>query len=319
MPSVGVETRRPVGLRRRKIGGLTLARWREAIQGYIFILPWVIGFLAFTAIPMFSSLYYSFTQYNVLSPPVFIGPENYRFAFFTDHLFWLSIRRTVTWMIFTIPIGIIGSLFAAILLNQALKGTTVWRTCFFLPSLTPAVAAAVLWVILLTPQTGIVNTYLRRAGLPAPGWLSSVGWALPSLTLIAFWTGIGGTRMLIFLAALQGVPQELYESAEIDGAGSIQKFLHITLPMVSPAMFFNVVMGIIGAFRVFGMAYVATAGGPAFATWFYALHLYRMAFNSFDMGYASALAWILFVITMIVTAFQFKFAGRWVYYEGGGR
>lgn len=292
-------------------------RRREALQGYLFISPWVLGFIFFTAGPMLASLYYSFADYHIQRPPRFVGIENYVYAFSGDRLFWLSVRKTVYWSVLTVPVGLIASLVAAILLNQGLKGTAIYRTCFFLPHLTPIVASAILWTWMLQPDVGILNSLLARVGIRGPRWLSSVQWALPALAMISLWNAIGGNRMLIFLAGLQAIPDTLYEAADIDGANALQKHIHITLPMISPAMFFNLVLGIIGSFQVFDMAYVTTSGGPAYATHFYALHLYKQAFVSFDMGYGSALAWILFLSVMSLTILQLKLQSRWVYYEGG--
>lgn len=296
--------------------GLTRLQWREAIQGYLFISPWVLGFLAFTLGPMLASFYYSFTLYNVQTSPRWSGLYNYIYAFTQDDLFWVSVKRTLLWSVMTVPLGIVGSLLAAILLNQRLKGVAVYRTFFFLPHLTPVVAAAILWMWILQPDIGILNTLLDKVGIRGPDWLQSIRWSMPALAMIALWTGIGGNKMLIFLAGLQAIPETLYEAADIDGASSWQKLIKITVPMISPAMFFNLVLGIIASFQVFGMAFVTTKGGPAYATYFYALHLYQQAFVSFDMGYGSALAWIFFVALLALTLLQLWLQKRWVYYEG---
>jgi multiple sugar transport system permease protein len=304
-------------------GEMTPARRREALQGLGFISPWIVGFVAFTAYPMFASLYYSFTNYKILAPPEWVGLQNYVYAFSGkpisgtgDPLFWHSMERTVVWVIATVPLGIVGSLLAAVLLNRGLRGTTLYRTAFFLPSLTPIVAASLLWTWILNPQIGIMNATIEGlTGLRGPSWLASVEWALPSLAMISLWTAIGGNRMLIFLAGLQGIPQELYEAATVDGAGPIRTWWHITVPLITPALFFNLILGVIVSFRVFAFAFVTTAGGPARSTYFYALHLYTMAFQSFDMGYGSALAWILFLIVLAVTVVNMKLSKRWVYYE----
>ncbi|MFH1084495.1 MAG: sugar ABC transporter permease [Chloroflexota bacterium] len=295
---------------------MSLMRRREALQGYLLISPWVIGFLIFTLGPMLASLYYSFSKYSIQRPPVWIGLSNYHYAFFKDRLFWLSVRRTLTWSIATVPAGVVGSLVAAMLLNRGLKGSTVYRTSFFLPHLTPLVAAAMLWTWILQPDVGILNAALEVIGIRGPKWLASMQWAMPSLVMISLWNGIGGNRMLIFLAGLQSIPDTLYEAAELDGAGPWQKAVHITWPMISPATFFNLVLGVISSFQVFGMAFVATGGGPGYATYFYALHLYQQAFQSFDMGYGSALAWIFFAAVLAVTVLQLQMQSRWVYYEG---
>ncbi len=295
--------------------GMSRRRWMEATQGYLFITPWLIGFLVFTLGPMLASFYYSFTRYNVQTPPRFMGLYNYDYAFNQDPLFWQSVERTLLWSVMTVVPSLFGALFAAILLNQKLRGMAVYRTMFFLPHLTPVVAAAILWTWILQPDLGILNTLLRRVGINGPNWLSDIHWSMPALAMISLWTTIGGNKMLIFLAGLQGIPESLYEAAEIDGANNSQKFLNITLPLISPAMFFNLILGIIASFQVFGMAFVTTRGGPAYSTYFYALHLYQQAFVSFDMGYGSALAWIFFAAVLALTLFQLWLQKHWVYYE----
>jgi multiple sugar transport system permease protein len=296
--------------------GLSAARRKEAFQGLAFISPWIIGYLAFTAFPLVASLYYSFTRYNGLAPPRWAGLTNYVYAFTGDPLFWHSLQRTLLWVAVTVPLGIIGSLLAAVLLNQGLRGTPFFRTAFFLPSLTPVVAASLLWVWILQPDIGIFNTVLGFfTDQRGPRWLADPDIALWSLAMIALWTNIGGNRMLIFLAALQGIPQDLYDAARVDGSGPFRTLWAITIPLITPAIFFNLVLGIIGSFRVFAFAYVTTGGGPARATYFYALHLYTMAFSSFDLGYGSALAWIMFVGVVVITSFNIWLSRRWVYYE----
>ena len=296
---------------------MSLVRRREALQGYLYIAPWIIGFLIFFAGPLVASLYYSFTYYPLLQDPSWIGLQNYTTALFNDRMFWLSVQRTLLWAITTVPLGIAGSFFAAVLLNRAIFGKSFWRVLFFLPSLTPEVAAAVLWVWILQPDVGILNSTLRSLlGIRGPDWLASPDWALPSLVLISLWTGIGSIRMLIFLAGLQGVPQELYDAADVDGVNWWQRIWHVTVPMISPTILLNLILGIIGSLQVFGLAFVTTAGGPAYATYFYALHLYQTAFRSFDMGYGSALAWFLFVAILVLTLIQISASRRWVYYAG---
>jgi multiple sugar transport system permease protein len=213
----------------------------------------------------------------------------------------------------------IGSLIVAILLNQKLWATTVWRTFYFLPTLTPLLAVALLWRWMLNPDVGLVNYLLSLVGIEGPGWLSSTTWAIPSLVLMGLWNSIGGSRMIIFLAGLQDVPKEILESAEIDGAGSWTKFWNVTLPLISPTIFFNLVLGILFALRTFDVALIATNGGPARATWFISLHIYQNAFVSFDMGYASALSWLFFVILFALTYLQFRLSGSWVFYAGERR
>ena len=309
-PSVSREGDRP--------DGLSPAR-RESIEGYLYILPWILGFLIFTLGPMIASLYLSFTRYNMLRPPIFVGLQNYVFIFTRDRLFLESLSRTATYAIGTVILGVIGSLLLALLLNQRLLGTSFWRTCFFLPSLTPIVASALLWGWIFHPDLGMLNTGLRMIGIQGPGWLGSVEWALPALIIIALWGSLGGGRMIIFLAGLQGVPQELYEAASIDGASVWTRFRHVTLPMITPTIFFNLVLGIIGSFSVFAVAYVATQGGPARATYFYVYHIFARGFQDFEMGYASALAWVFFLILLIFTGIQFRLQRYWVYYESESR
>lgn len=292
-------------------------RLREEFWGYFFFMPWLLGLIFFMGGPIVASLFFSFTEYNILGRPTFIGIQNYAHALLgRDELFWSSLGRTVYYAGVSVPLGVIGSLVLAIILNQRLKATPFFRTFFFLPHLTPTVAMAILWVWILHPKIGPANYFLSIAGLPKLGWFTDRNLAIPSLILISLWAGIGGNRMMIFLAGLQGVPQELYDAAHIDGAGLWQRFRHVTLPMISPTMLFNMILGVIGALNVFAMAFVATQGGPHYGTWFYALHLYRNAFEYFRMGYASTLAWILAAIMMIITFVQLRLSGRWVFYAG---
>jgi multiple sugar transport system permease protein len=301
---------------------MSRARRAEELQGWVMISPWILGFLAFTAYPMLASFYYSFTNFKIIGSPNWTGLYNYIYAFTGkpfgsgDPLFWHALGRTLIWVVATVPLGILGSLLAAVLLNQHLRGTAFLRAAFFLPYLTPVVAASILWMWMLQPDIGVFNSVIHSVtGLYGPRWLAMIEWALPSLAMISLWTAIGGNRMLIFLAGLQGIPTEMYEAAKCDGANPVQQWWHITIPLVSPAILFNLVIGIIASFRVFDMAFVTTLGGPAYSTYFYALHLYTQAFSNYDMGYGCALAWILFVIVLIITLFQIKLANRWVYYE----
>ncbi|MEZ4679715.1 MAG: sugar ABC transporter permease [Caldilineaceae bacterium] len=289
---------------------------QRAKWGYIFLLPWALGLIIFILGPILASAYISFTEYEIISSPRFIGMENYIKAFTDDTLFWPSLGRTFTYTLAVVPLGLTGSLLLAILLNQGLKGTNLFRTLFFLPSLTPAVALALLWTWLFHPSVGPINVALSWFGIDGPGWMTDKSWALPALIIISLWAAIGGNSMLIFLAGLQGVPQELYEAAEIDGAGLWAKFRSVTLPLITPTLFFNLILGIIGALKVFTLAFVATLGGPSYATWFYALHIYRQAFEYFRMGYGSALAWIFVIVLLIFTFIQLRFSQRWVYYAG---
>jgi multiple sugar transport system permease protein len=288
---------------------------REAVEGFLYISPWILGFLIFGLGPLGASLYLSLTHYNVLKPPEFVGLDNYVYAFTHDRLFYVALERTTYYAVAAVTLGVVGSLLLAVLLNQRLKGTVAFRTMLFLPSLTPIVASALLWGWIFHPQLGLMNSGLRLIGVQGPGWLTTTEWALPSLVILALWGGLGGGRMIIFLAGLQGVPNELYEAASMDGASGWDRFRHVTLPMITPTIFFNLVLGIIGSFSVFAVAFVATSGGPVRATYFYVYHIFITAFQNSEMGYASALAWIFFAILLVFTAIQFRLQRYWVYYE----
>lgn len=300
----------------RLMGVTSPVEAQEAKWGYILLLPWLIGLAVFWVGPVLFSAFWSLTEYDVLSPPEFVGIENYVRAFTGDKQFWPSLRRTLTYSLIVVPVGVVGSLMLALLLNQKMKGKNVFRTVFFLPHLTPAVALAVLWIWLFHPSVGPINTLLDSVGINGPGWLTSRQWALPALMIISLWAGLGGNTMLIFLAGLQGVPGDLLEAAEIDGAGAWAKFRNVTLPMISPTLLFNLILGVIGALKVFTLAFVATQGGPSYSTWFYALHIYNQAFAYFRMGYGSALAWLFVVLLLIFTYVQLVVSKRWVYYGG---
>ena len=300
------------------------SRVRTTLQGYLFISPWLAGFLLLTAGPMIASVYISGTSWTMLSPPVWLGTKNYGHLLGSDPLFGLSLVNTLYYVALAVPLGLLVALLLALLLHQRVRGRGFFRTLFFLPSITNLVAVSVLWVWLLNPEFGLVNVLLRMVGLSGPLWFQSEQWAKPALVLMSLW-GIGGT-MIIFLAALQGIPPELYEAAELDGAGELQQFFHITLPMISPAMLFNLIIGVIGSFQVFTQAYVMTGsaqpgteGGPNNATLFVILYLYKKAFQEFAMGYAAAIAWTLFFIILFATIIQMRLSRRWVYYEAGDR
>jgi len=312
MRNVGSE----IALVRPKKAKVSAMRRREALYGFLFLTPWILGFLFFVGGPMVASLFLSLTDYDIVTPSKFVGLQNYTTAFTKDKLFWPSMGRTFYYAVVMVPLSLVGSLLAAVMLNQRALGTNAFRTFFFLPHLTPIVASALLWQWILQPEVGPVNYLLSRVGVKGPAWLSSKEWAIPSLMIMALWGSIGGNRMMIFLAGLQGVPQELYEAADIDGANAWHRFKHVTLPMLTPTIFFNLVLGIIAALKVFTSAFVTTKGGPAYATWFYALHIYTNAFEYFEMGYASALAWIFFVVMFTFTYLQFRSSARWVYYAG---
>jgi len=284
--------------------------------GMLFVLPGVLGLLLFSAGPLAAAFYLSFTSYDILNAPQWIGFDNYTRAFTSDDQFWPSIRRTFLYVLMEVPIGIVLSLLLAVLLNQNLKGTRLFRTLFFLPSITPAVAAIFFWIWMFNPYFGPINYGLGEIGIWGPDWLQSTDWALPSLAIIGVWASAGGTRMVIFLAGLQGIPQDLYDAASIDGAGPWQRFINITVPLLSPTIFFVTVLSIINALKVFTAVYIGTDGGPAYATWVFGFHLFKQAFQFFQMGYASALGWIFFVVILAFTLIQFRLQSKWVHYEG---
>lgn len=288
---------------------------RNLINGLLFASPWIIGFLVFTAYPLIASLYYSCSAYSGLAAPKFIGLENYIQMFTYDDMFFKSLKNTMYMVVVALPLGLITSLALAMLLNQRVKGITIYRTIYYLPSLVPTVASAILWMWLFNPEIGLFNVILKSVGITGPAWLGDPAWAKPALVLMGLWGAGGG--VIIYLAGLQDVPQSFYEAAELDGASAVSKFFNITLPMISPIIFFNLVMGIIGSFQYFTQAYIMTHGGPQDSTNFYALHLFNSAFVEWNMGYASAMAWILFIITLVCTLVVMKTSAKWVYYGGG--
>ena len=301
----------------RKPRHLSLAR-REALWAYAFILPWIIGFIVFTIGPMLASLFFSFTQYNIVDSPRWVGITNY-VNLFHDDLFWHSLGITFKYGIIALPLGLIFSYFIAVLLNSKIRGINIWRTIYFLPSVIAGVAVALLWVRIFDPKFGILNPLLAEIGIKGPGWFSDPHWAIPALVIMSLW-GVGG-NVIIYLAGLQGVPTDLYDAAKVDGATAWQRFWHVTLPMTTPVIFYNLVLGLIGTFQYFTEVYVITSaannlGGPARSTLFYNLYLYQNAFKYFHMGYASTMAWVLFVIVLGFTLLIFRSSDLWVYYEG---
>jgi multiple sugar transport system permease protein len=290
----------------------------ESRAAFLFVLPWVIGFLIFTAGPAIASFYYSLTEYDVLQPPEWVGLQNYREIFTADELFYKSLRNTIYYTVLYVPLHIISALGIAMLLNTRVRGIPFWRTFFYLPSVLPVVAVAILWRFLLNPQQGAINQLLSAVGLPTPGWTTDPNWMVPALSLMITWGG-AGPAMIILLAGLKNIPRELYEAAELDGAGWWAKTRRITVPMLSPVLFFLSIVGIISALGVFAQSRVLynEDGGPGNAALVYMMYLFNTAFEYFRMGYASALAYILFVITITFTLLQFWLSRRWVYYEGG--
>lgn len=293
--------------------------WREAFEFYLLVSPWLIGFLALTAGPMLYSLYLSFTEYDLFSPPQWIGFENFSYLFTNSYplsVLWKSLAVTAYFTFLSVPVSIAGSLILSLLLNAKIRGLSLYRTLYYLPSLAPAFASALLWVWIFNSKFGLANAALRSVGLPPVQWLTDANWVIPTFVLMGLW-GLGGNTMIIFLAGLQGVPVHLYEAAEIDGANGWHRFWAVTLPQISPTLFFNLVLGIIASFQIFTSAFLMTGGGPEYATYFLVLYIYEEAFKALHMGRGAALAWILFVILMAFTLFQFWLSKRWVYYEGG--
>ena len=298
---------------KRRTGRSSMAR-REAIAGYLFTAPAVLGFLIWIAGPMLFSAWLSLTEWDLLSPPQFVGFSNY-VTMFQEPLFWQSLKVTFYFTLVSVPLFQVAALAVALLMNVKVRGISVFRTIYYLPSIVPVVANAMLWAWILNSDFGLLNAVLRYFGLPKVLWLQDPTWAMPALITMSLW-GIGGA-MLIYLAGLQGVPQQLYEAAELDGANFWHRFRHVTIPMLSPVIFFNLLMGLIGALQTFTQGYIMTNGGPENSTLFYALYIYRQAFTNFQMGYAAALAWVLFMIVLVLSVFVFRYLGQQVHYEEG--
>ncbi len=289
---------------------------QQVIFGILFMMPWFVGFIIFGLYPMIMSIYYSLCRYDVLRIPQFIGLGNYQKLIFEDPYFWTSISNTLIYTVLRVPLCIIGSLMLAVLVNNAVRGVKFFRTIYFIPSIVTGVVLSVVWLWMFNPQFGLINSFLAYLGIPGPLWLLDPNWSKPSMVLMSIWS-IGGGRMLVFLAALQGIPKHLYEAAEIDGGGWWAKFKNVTVPMLSPVIFLWSVLEIIFSLQVFVEAYIMTQGGPLNSTMFYNLYLYNKAFNDFEMGYASALAWLLLVISLIITLIQFRLSKKWVHYAEG--
>lgn len=290
-------------------------RARRDLVGYLFISPWIVGLLAFTVYPFLQSIYLSFTRYNIVTPAKWVGLANYRMLLTQDELFWKSAWVTVKYAAISVPLGVVFGVVLAMLLNANVKGIAVFRTIFYLPSIVPAVATSVLFIWLLNPNIGLINRLLGIVGIHGPAWLNTAPWAFYSIVMMALW-GVGGS-MVIYLAGLKDIPSYLYEAATLDGASGAMKIRHVTLPMLTPVIFFNLVMGIIHAFQTFTQAYVMTPnGGPQDSTYFYSLYLYNRAWKYLDMGYASAMAWMLFIVIVILTTIVFRTQKRWVHYGG---
>lgn len=299
----------------RHMHGLNREDRRGLVVGLLFILPWILGFLAFRIYPFIMSFYYSFTFYPILESPKWIGLGNYR-NLAQDPRFLTSLYNTVYYAVLAVPLATVVGILLAMLLNMKVRGLSLWRTIFYLPSITPVVATAIVWLWMFNPRNGVVNYVLSLVGIRGPGWLGSPQWSKPALILMGLW-GVGGA-IVIYLAALQDVPRELLEAASLDGAGTTRQIWHVTLPMISPVILFNVITGLIGAFQFFTEVHVMTggSGSPADSTLMMSIYLWQSAFRFFKMGYASAQAWVLFVIIVTFTAILFKISGRLVYYGG---
>ncbi|WP_099468585.1 carbohydrate ABC transporter permease [Konateibacter massiliensis] len=284
--------------------------------GYLYILPWILGFLIFQLYPLGASLYYSFTEYSITNTPTFVGLKNYTTIFTEDPLFYISLGNTMKYVFMSLPMKILAALIVAVILNQKLKGINFYRTIYYIPSIFGgSVAIAILWRFLFM-SGGLVNQMLNGLGISSVPWLSDPQFSLFTLSLLSVWQF--GSSMVLFLAALKQVPEDLYEAALIDGAGRIHMFFKITLPMITSVLFFNILMQLVNAFQDFTGAFVITNGGPLNSTYLYALKLYDEAFKYFKIGYASALSWILFIIILIFTAVFFRFSEAATYYEDGG-
>ena len=287
----------------------------ERRWGILMAMPAILGFVIFTIGPMIASFFFSLTNWTIGGSPSFIGFGNYQ-RLVGDELFWKSLSVTTYYTLGAVPVVLVIGFAIALLLNQKVRGLSIWRTIYYLPTLVPSIASAVLWIWIFNPDFGLFNSMLRQVGAPTSQWIYSEAAVVPSMVIMSTW-GFGNA-MVIFLAGLQGVPRHLYEAVSIDGGGTWQRFRHVTLPMMTPTIFYNLVTGVIGTFQVFNQAYVMTQGGPNNSSLFYIYYLYRTAFTESEMGYASALAWVLFMVIMVLTFLLFQNARRWVYYEMAG-
>ena len=290
-----------------------LNKRHETILGWLMVSPWLIGFICFSALPMFASLIISFTEWDMLSKPEWVGFENYKTSFLEDPLALHSLNITILFTIVSIPLNIVFGLALAMLLNTSIRGLAIFRTIFYLPAILSGVAVALMWRWIFSTEFGLLNALLSMIGIEGPAWLTDRIWVLPSFVIMRLWSVGGG--MIIYLAGLQSIPTNLYEAANIDGANWWHRTRFITLPMLSPTIFFQLIVGFIFSMQIFTEAFIMTNGGPADASLFYLLYLYRQAFQYFDMGYASALAWVLFVVILVLTIILFKTGKSWVYYE----
>lgn len=289
-------------------------RRREERDGWLFASPWLLGFLLFTVGPMIASAFFAFTEYDVLTQPKWVGWANFDKALTDDPKVGQALKVTTIYAVVSVPLQILLGLCVALLLNTRIRGLQFYRTVYYLPSVLSGVAVALLWRWIYAPNFGLINSFLARFDIVGPGWLGDKDWALTSMIGMSLWHVGGG--IVIYLAGLQGVPSELYEAVRVDGAGRGAAFWHITLPMITPVLFYNLVIGIITALQIFTQALIMTNGGPHEATLFIVLYLYRNAFQFFKMGYASVLAWILFAYILVLTLLVYRSSGFWVFYAG---
>jgi multiple sugar transport system permease protein len=303
---------RLITLRRGEKG---LLQRREALYGFLFIAPALLGMLIFNLGPIVAALFFSFTKYSIIAAPKWAGAANYQKAF-GESLVSLSFENTAYYAVISVPLGI-GLAFAVGMLLNRIKGAHIYRTAYYVPCVVPSVAAAVIWLVMLNPNVGLVNYFISLFGVKGPGWLIDPDWAKPGLILMSLWSI--GTGMVLYLAGLQSVPEHLYEAAEIDGARPLRRFWAITVPMMTPTLFFHLVMGLIASFQAFNAPFIMTQGGPVKSTYFVSLLIYDNAFRYFKMGYAAAISWILFVLVLVLTLIVLKTSKSWVYYEGGAR
>ena len=297
--------------------GVKSRKGRETAYGYVFILPWLIGIVCFVLGPLVFSFITSFADYNMLKVN-FIGLSNYKKMFFQDQLFWKSLGNTLVYSLLNVPLVTVGGVIVAVILNKSIWGLRTFRTIYYLPSIMVGVGTYFLWMLLLDPANGLVNTLLGLIGIKGPAWLTDPNWTKPAIILMHLW-GLGG-QMLLYLARLQSIPQDYYEAASLDGAGMFKKFTTITVPLLSPIIFYNLTIGIIGAFQVFQEGYIFSGDGtrhPAATLLYYHLHLWHQAFKNFKTGEATAMCWFLFAIVMILTVCNQKISKKWVYYEEG--
>jgi multiple sugar transport system permease protein len=295
--------------------GLSRERRKEAISGYLFISPWLIGFVVFFVGPIIASFILSFTQWNIVGSPTWVGLDNYTDILTNDARFLKAIQVTLTYAVFYLPLEVVCGIGLAVLMNQKLRGIGIFRTLYYMPYVVPSVAASLVWVWMLNGRYGVINTVLNWIGVQGPNWLENPSYVLPSLIMIALW-GVGGSS-IIYLAGLQNIPEVMYEAATVDGANRVQQFFRITLPLLSPTIFFQLVLGLIGVFQTFTPAFIASGanGGPLQSGLFYMLYVYNRGFVTLRMGYASALAWILTIFILVVTVLVLRSSRYWVYYE----